>query len=203
VIIIHLDNENFSMGASMGQFTCSKCGHTQAAEDTLIGRKVKCPACHEPGVVTASTVAAVPTTQAAVASVDDADPIVRRYRWLPRIPQLNRTLPAVAILLLTASVCLQGLILWRVWEPESDERVRTVRIQPEESIPVDVTRSCEIEVTVENASYEPIPISLERNGLISPLSVSLDGIGTTEELNVNLQNHYILSGDPIPVEIEP
>jgi hypothetical protein len=102
-------------------------------------------------------------------------------------------------LLLTASVCLQGLILWRVWEPESDERVRTVRIQPEESIPVDVT----LEVTVENASYEPIPISLERNGLISPLSVSLDGIGTTEELNVNLQNHYILSGDPIPVEIEP
>src|SRR5688572_16034985 len=101
--------------------------------------------------------------------------------------------------LLAACVVLQALTLWRVWAPGRANSPQLVTIDPSQTLSVDVERSCDVDVNLRDANLiTPLRVELAGSSLILPLPVSIDNVTTSDELEVNLYNHMITGGDPIP-----
>ena len=158
----------------MAQLECGNCGHKQQAPETGVGAKAKCPNCGTVGRITTEM-----AEDKTVATRKSWRTLLGLARKLPR-PSWASALPVVAILLLGCSVALQSLILLRL------------PVRSNAPVPVSIT---------DVSTLDNLPVSIEDVGAFVRLPVSIDEISTSDELEIKLSNHYILRGDPIPVEI--
>jgi len=155
------------------QTECPHCGKRVKASNKLAGKTETCPGCGEQ-----------------IKIPDIPIPVVyTRSSWIDR-----------AILLAILLVLLVGFpahIPWIRREP------MPVVVSNRRPIDVEVQNSS-LDVEVQNSSLDVEIASFGYN--VGTLDVevqnsSLDVEVQNDELKVNLYNHYIISGDPIPVEI--
>jgi hypothetical protein len=166
----------------MAQFKCGKCGHQQRAADSKIGRVAKCPVCHVEGTVTSGDRESAQPPNTPSAPAEPQSGVAPARNW-------TQTLLLMTVGLLACSVLLQALIL---------QRIPVTTNQP---VPVSIARISTLDELPVSIGSEPVSVSISDISTTTSLPVTIDGISTTDELKVNLYNHYILGGDPIPVEI--
>lgn len=164
----------------MARFHCPKCGHSQQASESKLGLSVACPKCGQPGNVS--------TEEPAVVAA-------HTNRSATRLQSATPALLLAGVLLLGCSVVLQTLQLLESMR----ERAAKGPMEVVVSEPIELDTGYNgLSVSVE--SFSPsitVPVDVERS---VTLPIEIQAVSTSDELPVNLRNHYIIGSDPIPVE---
>ncbi|MCH8840148.1 MAG: hypothetical protein IH831_05630 [Planctomycetes bacterium] len=180
---------------------CPHCGKGIKAPSKLAGKKSTCPGCGQqieiPGIP-------IPVVCTRASWIDRALLLAILFVLLvglsPQIPWINKTPLATAPM---------PVVIENRWPIDVNVQ-NTVDVEVENTFPieVEVKNISPIEVKIEDiASYAgTLDVEVQNTSLDvevqNTVDVSIDDISTTDELRVNLFNHYITGGDPIPVRIE-
>jgi phage FluMu protein Com len=207
----------------MAQFKCSKCGHQQAAQDVIVGKKVKCPICQTVGdVITDGASPAEITTSASEAASgdvsktdkmnvthDDGAPhqsTKRRFEIFRkrtisglrrvRFPVIPSLLVAM-LLLLATSLVFQALIL---------QRLHALAATP---IPVSLAQTpTPVSITGLRPTLGSLPVSITDVSTTDELPVSIEGVRFGVELPVSIDDTVKVDIDshslilPLPVKVD-
>jgi hypothetical protein len=117
--------------------------------------------------------------------------------------QLERSVPAL-VLVGVALLCYLAVV--QTYMLMSPSAVLREPLEVVLSEPIQLSEPVEVEtgyggLSVAIDSVSPsvaLPVAIESS---IALPIEVEGVSTFDELNVNLRNHFIVGGDPIPVQI--